>query len=89
MAILKVKVQPGASRNEIAGMWMDMLKVKVTAQPESGRANKACIELLAKELGIPKSRLRIIKGHTSREKQIEIDGMSEDELSNKLSQFFK
>lgn len=85
MTILKVKVQPGANRNEISGMRLDMLRLKVTAHPESGRANKACVELLAKELGIPKSRVRIIKGHTSREKYIEIDGLSEDELAGKIS----
>lgn len=73
MAVLKIKVQPGASRNEIAGMWLDMLKVKVTAQPESGKANKACIELLAREFGISKNKIRIVKGYTSREKLVQIE----------------
>lgn len=84
MTILKVRVQPGAGKNEISGMWLDMLKVKVIAQPEGGKANKACIELLAEELGIPKSRMRIVKGHTSREKNIEIEGISDSELRRKL-----
>lgn len=84
MTVLKVKVQPGASKNEIAGKWLDMLKVKVTAQPESGKANKACIELLSKELGIPRSKIQILKGHKSREKQLEINGLTELEILNKL-----
>ena len=72
MPILKIKVQPNASKNEIVGMWQDMLKIKVTAPPESGKANQACIELLARQLGIPKSSIRIVKGLKNREKNIEI-----------------
>lgn len=77
MAIIKIKVIPGASKNEIAGMWQDMLKIRVNAQPEAGKANKACIELLADKLGIPKSKIQIIKGQSSREKQIQIEGLTE------------
>jgi uncharacterized protein (TIGR00251 family) len=81
MAILKIKVQPCSSTNAIGGMWIDMVKVKVTAPPESGKANKACIELISEELNIPKNRIQILKGHTSKEKQIEIIGLSESELT--------
>lgn len=45
MAIIKIKVIPGACKSEITGTWQDMLKVKITAQPENGKANRACIEL--------------------------------------------
>lgn len=72
MAIIKIKVIPGASENKIIGMWQDMLKLKVTAQPEDGKANKACIELISKKFGIPRNKVRLLKGHTSREKLIEI-----------------
>lgn len=88
MVILKIKVIPGASKNEIAGMWLDMLKIKVTAPPESGKANKACIELLARELGIPKNKIQLVKGHTSRKKQVEIDGLTEEEISLRLNKIF-
>jgi len=81
MAILKIKVQPGASKNEIGGMWLDMIKIKVTAPPESGKANKACIELISEKFDIPKSRIHLLKGHTSREKQIEISGVTDIELA--------
>lgn len=77
MAILKVKVITGAKKNEIAGMWQDMIKIKVNAQPEAGKANKACIELLADKLGISKSRIQITKGHSAREKLIQIEGLTE------------
>lgn len=86
MTIIRVKVQPGASKNEIVGMRLDMLKVKVTAQPESGKANKSCIELLANELGVAKNRIQIVKGHKSRDKQIQINGLTETELFQRLGQ---
>lgn len=72
MTILKIKVQSNASKNEIAGKWLDMIKIKVTAAPENGKANKSCIELLSKELGVPKNKIKIIKGQTCREKVIEV-----------------
>lgn len=82
--ILKLKVQPGASRNEIVGVWLDSLKVRVTAQPEAGKANKACIDLLAKQLGVPKGNIEIVKGHTKREKQINIIGFPQKDLIDRL-----
>ena len=84
MAILKVKVQPGSGRNEIAGRWLDMVKVKVTAAPEGGRANKACIELLARELNVPKRDIKIIRGSSSPKKQFQIDGLADLVLQDKL-----
>lgn len=86
MTIIKVKVQPGASKNEISGKWLDMLKVKVTAPPCAGRANKQCIELLANKLGIAKNKIQIVKGHTSRDKQIQINGLTETQLFQRLGQ---
>ena len=82
--ILKLKVQPGARKNEVAGTWLDSLKVRVTSPPEAGKANKACIGLLAKQLGIPKSNINIVIGHTSREKQVCICGLSKKDLLVKL-----
>ena len=84
MPIIKVKVQPCAKRNEMAGRWLDMVKVKVTAPPEDGRANKACIELLSTKLGILKSRIELVRGHTSREKQFNIEGLTEEEINSRL-----
>jgi uncharacterized protein len=68
----KVHVQPGASRNQIVGLHGDALKLKVKSPPVEGRANKACIEFLSKELNIPKSSLEIVSGQTSRRKHIRI-----------------
>ena len=67
-----VYVQPRSSRATIVGSHSGMLKIKLTAPPVSGAANKQCLQLLAKALGLPKSSLSIDAGHTSRKKQIRI-----------------
>lgn len=64
----RIRVQPKSSRNQILGMQDDALKLKITAPPVEGAANKACIELLAKALGVPKSCLEITSGQASRAK---------------------
>lgn len=68
----KVVVLPRSSRAAIVGTHLDMLKIKLTAAPVDGAANKQCLQLLAKALGIPKTRLKIDSGQTSRQKQIRI-----------------
>lgn len=75
--ILKVKVHPSAGRDRVEGWLGDTLKVSVSAAPEKGKANKAVIELLSKALKVPRSSLRIVAGETSKEKAVEIDGVSE------------
>lgn len=88
MSILKIKVLPGSKRNEISGFWQDMLKIKVTAQPEDGKANRACINLISDKLNIPKNKISLIKGHKSREKQINIEGVSSSSIDSKIKQIF-
>lgn len=68
--VLKVFVQPRSAKNMIAGQHGDALKIKLTAPPVDGAANKMCIQYLAKFLKIPKSALEIISGHSSRTKRI-------------------
>jgi uncharacterized protein (TIGR00251 family) len=68
--IFKIAVQPRASRNQVAGLRGDGLKIKLTAPPVDGAANKACLQLLAKNLGLPKSALAIHSGANSRTKRI-------------------
>ena len=70
--VLKVYVQPRASSNMIAGIHGDALKIKLTAPPVEGEANKQCIGFLAKLLGLPKSNLDILSGTGSRNKQIRV-----------------
>jgi hypothetical protein len=73
--LIKVYLQPKSSKNEIVGSYRDGIKVKVTAPPIEGKANEALIRFLAKEFGIPISRIEIIKGQHSREKTLKILGV--------------
>ncbi|SPD72803.1 conserved hypothetical protein [uncultured Desulfobacterium sp.] len=72
--IVKVKVLPRSSRNQILGLEAGILKVKLTAPPIEGKANKALIQLLSKTIGIPKSNIEIISGERSSEKILRISG---------------
>jgi uncharacterized protein (TIGR00251 family) len=77
--ILKVYLQPKASKNEVVGPYRDGIKIKVTAPPIEGKANEALIRLLGEELGIPPSSIEIIKGHHSREKTLKVLGVPSQE----------
>lgn len=81
-----IHVNPHASRAQIAGISEGLLKVKVTAPPVEGAANDACIELLAKKLGLKKSRMKISAGARGRKKTILINDVSRTELEQKLRQ---
>ena len=72
--MFRVKVQPGASKNEIVGVQEDALKIRISAPQLEGKANKALISFLAKELGVKKSEIEIVSGHTSRIKTIRVIG---------------
>jgi uncharacterized protein (TIGR00251 family) len=68
--VLKVFVLPRSSKNMLAGRHGDALKIKLTAPPVEGAANKMCITFLAQRLGLPKSSLQVLSGHTGRTKLI-------------------
>jgi uncharacterized protein len=87
----KIFVQPKSSKNVISGIYRDALKLKLTAPPVDGAANKMCIKFLAKCLRVSKSSLEIISGKTSRTKHIllhcnkdQISGIQERELRKKI-----
>jgi uncharacterized protein (TIGR00251 family) len=82
--IVKIYLQPKASKNEIVGSYRDGIKVKVTAPPVEGKANDALIRFLAKELRLSPSSIEIIKGHHSGEKTLRISGTLDQELMKKL-----
>jgi uncharacterized protein (TIGR00251 family) len=84
----KIFVQPGSSKNMIAGLYRDSLKIKLMAPPVEGAANKMCIQYLAKSLEVPKSSLEILSGHTSRTKQVLLKGNG-SELSEKEQKYLK
>jgi uncharacterized protein len=68
--VITIFVQPRASKNQIAGLHGDALKIKLTAPPVDNAANKMCLQFLAKCLDISKSSLEMLSGQTSRTKQI-------------------
>jgi hypothetical protein len=68
----RVHVQPRSSRNQVVGVHGDALKVKLTAPPVEGAANAACVAFLADALGLPRSALSIVAGHTGRRKTVAI-----------------
>ena len=70
---------------EFIGFTDGILQVRITAPPVKGKANKELIAFLSKSLGVNKSSLSIVKGHTSRNKVIAIDGLSQENVINRLS----
>jgi len=70
---IKVKVKPGASKNEVKKIEENFFEVKVTAVAEKGKANEKVIELLSDFLKVPKSKVKIVRGLTSRDKEVEIE----------------
>lgn len=78
--IVKLKISPNASKNEIIKT-DDGVKVKITAQPVEGKANKALIEFLSKHFKIPKSSIEILRGETSKEKTLLIKISDDDKIS--------
>lgn len=77
---IAVHVTPKSGRDEVAGWRGGELSLKVTAPPESGKANAAACALVAHVLGVPKSAVRVARGETSRHKQLEVEGVEEAEL---------
>jgi uncharacterized protein (TIGR00251 family) len=77
MSRLRVRLTPRASRDAIDGWHDGVLHARVAAAPVDGAANEALVRLLAKAVGVPKSRIAIIAGTTSREKTLEIMDMDE------------
>jgi len=82
--LLKVYLQPKASKNEIVGPYRDGIKVRVTAAPVEGMANEVLLKFLAKEFGVTPSSVEIVKGVRSREKLIRIAASLDQELKSRL-----
>lgn len=84
MARVNLRVAPGAKRTGVVGRYRDGWKVRVTAAPESGKANGAVVKLLSDALSLPVARIEIVAGHTSRNKVVEIDGLSLSAVNDAL-----
>ncbi|PIS03408.1 MAG: hypothetical protein COT85_00405 [Chlamydiae bacterium CG10_big_fil_rev_8_21_14_0_10_42_34] len=73
--ILKVKVTPNSSKNQILGWEGEVLRIKLRGVPEKGKVNIELVEFLAIFLNVAKSRIEILNGHTSRLKKLKIEGI--------------
>ncbi len=73
-ATFRVRVQSGANKNEIAGTQEDALKIRISAPPVEGKANRMLIQFLAKQLAVKRNQVEILNGHATRRKTIHIVG---------------
>jgi len=82
--VFTAKVVPGSSRTIVAGILEDMIKVRVAAAPEKGKANECLVMFLARQLGVRKGDVEIVSGQTRPVKQVRVAGISAAELLEKL-----
>jgi len=83
--IFRIRVVPRASRSGAAGIQGDTLKLRITAPPVEGKANEACIALLAELLGVKRTQVAIISGHTSRTKTVAVEGVKAKEIAARIA----
>ncbi len=76
--IVRIRVQPKASRNVVSAEPGKRVRIAVTAPPEDGAANRAVVKLLAKTVGVPKSAVKITHGGKGRDKTLSLDGTDVD-----------
>ncbi|MHC4606284.1 MAG: DUF167 domain-containing protein [Planctomycetota bacterium] len=83
-AVIAVKIVARSSRERVAGIMGDRLKVCVTAPPERGKANAEVVRTVAEHFGIAASRVRIVSGETNPLKQVLLEGVSPGEAEEKI-----
>ncbi|MGH7244661.1 MAG: DUF167 domain-containing protein [Phycisphaerales bacterium] len=84
--LIRLKVVPGSSRDALAGVLGDRIKVRVAAAPEAGKANKAVCELLARTLGVKARDVSLVAGAASPEKTVRVAGVSADTVLSMLDE---
>jgi len=82
---LAIKAIPGAPKNEVCGWLGDALKVKIHAPPVEGKANEVLIDFLAEALDLHRRSVVLLRGDTSRQKLVRIDGLSLAETKRRLN----
>ncbi|RMD63952.1 MAG: DUF167 domain-containing protein [Planctomycetota bacterium] len=82
---MRVKAVPGASRNAVAGLLGDRLKVRVAAPAEGGKANEAIAALLARRLGVGRRDVQLVEGPTQPRKTFRVEGLSPAEVAARLN----
>jgi uncharacterized protein len=83
---LRLRVIPGSAKPGIVGRYGDAWKLRVSAPPERGQANEATVDLLADTLGLPAANVRLVSGQGSRDKTVEVAGITTAEAERSLAQ---
>ena len=87
--ILSCRVVPSSSRNSFSEIAGDAVKVKITAPPVEGMANRGLIAFLSKSLKIPKRSIRIVRGETAKRKVLLLEGKNAAEVAEKIVKMIK
>jgi len=82
---LRLRVSPGAARAAVVGRHGEAWKVRVAAAPEAGRANEAVLRLVADALRLARDDIRLVAGHTSRDKVVAVAGIDPAETDRRLA----
>jgi uncharacterized protein (TIGR00251 family) len=83
--VVRLRVQPRASRDEIVGWQAGALRVRVTAPPVEGEANRAVAALLARALGVRPAAVSVVRGERGRDKLVRVEGLSVAEVEARLA----
>jgi uncharacterized protein (TIGR00251 family) len=84
MTDVAVRLQPRARRDEVVGERAGAIVIRVTAPPVDGKANAALCALVARAAGVPPSRVSVVRGQTSRDKVVRVDGVDKECLRKAL-----
>jgi len=79
-----VRALPRASRTQLAGVYGEAVRVQLAAPPVGGAANNELIAFLAKKLDVPRSAVRVVQGERARDKIVEVDGLSAEQVRTRL-----
>lgn len=82
--VFSAKIVPGSSKTAVCGLLDGMVKIKISAAPEKGKANQCLVEFLAKQLGVKKKDVHIISGETNPVKSVQVFGVSAELLATRL-----
>jgi uncharacterized protein len=83
-ALLSIRVQPRAKRDEVVGQRAGAIVIRLAAPPVDGKANAALTAFIAKAAGVPRSRVEIVRGAGARDKVVRVTGVAEDALRRAL-----
>jgi uncharacterized protein (TIGR00251 family) len=84
MTDVSVRLQPRARRDEVVGERAGAIVIRVTAPPVDGKANAALCAFVARAAGVPPSRVSVVRGQTSRDKVVRVDGVDKELLKKAL-----